>query len=210
MYSCHCIPSTRCWKRKYIEIRPCINKEVNNFVGLFNTTCQSWRCHDMEALSTSQALYIKTRRKRRALMISFWLTYTNCWTNSRIGNGLRCLKSHVKSLVIARTFWQMIILRKKIKFSIKFSTTIRTRPTLERRKTLGHLRSINPKMIIHFANQSKTYQLLKILKNFFSQNFMKRSCEKWCNQSQVELISKIHIDYRERHIHIYMYVEFLA
>ena len=37
------------------------------------------------------------------------------------------------------------------------------RPTLERRKTLGHLRSINHNMIIHFANQSQTCQLLKIL-----------------------------------------------
>ena len=48
-----------------------------------------------------------------------------------------------------------------------------TRPTLERRKTLGHLRSINPNMIIiHFANQSQTCQLLKILKNcFFFQTF---------------------------------------
>ena len=38
-----------------------------------------------------------------------------------------------------------------------------TRPTLERRKTLGHLRSINRNMIIHFANQSQTCQLLKML-----------------------------------------------
>ena len=38
-----------------------------------------------------------------------------------------------------------------------------TRPTLERRNTLGHLRSINRNMIIHFANQSQTCQLLKIL-----------------------------------------------
>ena len=37
---------------------------------------------------------------------------------------------------------------------------------------------------------------------------MKRTCEKCCNQSQVELIEKIHIDYQERHI--YIYVEFLA
>ena len=39
-----------------------------------------------------------------------------------------------------------------------------TRPTLfERRQTLGHLRSINHNMIIHFANQSQSCQLLKIL-----------------------------------------------
>ena len=52
-----------------------------------------------------------------------------------------------------------------------------TRPTLERRKTLGHLRSINRNMIIHFANQSQTCQLLKILKNIFFEDFMKRNCE---------------------------------
>ena len=33
-----------------------------------------------------------------------------------------------------------------------------TRPTLERRKTLGHLRSINRNMIIHFANQSHPWE----------------------------------------------------
>ena len=44
---------------------------------------------------------------------------------------------------------------------------IETRPTLERRKTLGHLRSINPNMINHYANQSQTCQLLKIAKNIF-------------------------------------------
>ena len=42
-----------------------------------------------------------------------------------------------------------------------------TRPTLERRKTLGHLRSINPDMINHYAKQSQTCQLLKILKKLF-------------------------------------------
>ena len=36
--------------------------------------------------------------------------------------------------------------------------------TMERRKTLGHLRFINGNMIIHFANQSQTCQLLKIKK----------------------------------------------
>ena len=37
---------------------------------------------------------------------------------------------------------------------------------LERRKTLGHLRSINRNMIIHFANQSQTCELLKKKKKF--------------------------------------------
>ena len=36
-----------------------------------------------------------------------------------------------------------------------------TRPTLERRATLGHLRSIKPNVITHFANQSQTCELLK-------------------------------------------------
>ena len=43
--------------------------------------------------------------------------------------------------------------------------------TIQRQKTLGHLRSINSNMIIHFANQSQTCQLLKILTNFFFQTF---------------------------------------
>ena len=38
----------------------------------------------------------------------------------------------------------------------------KNKTTLERRKTLGHHRSINRNMIIHFANQSQTCQLLKI------------------------------------------------
>ena len=46
----------------------------------------------------------------------------------------------------------------------------KTRPPLERRKTLGHLRSINPNMINHYASQSQTCQLLKILKNIFFSN----------------------------------------
>ena len=53
-----------------------------------------------------------------------------------------------------------------------------TRPTLERRRTLGHLRSINCNMIIHFANQSQSCQLLRILKkHFFFKHFMERNCE---------------------------------
>ena len=48
-----------------------------------------------------------------------------------------------------------------VKLRISFKLT---RPTLERRrKTLGHLRSINRNMNTHFANQSQTCQLLKIL-----------------------------------------------
>ena len=86
----------------------------------------------------------------------------------------------------------------------------KTRPPLERRKTLGNLRSINPNMINHYASQSQTCQLLKILKNIFF-FFKQRKCEKWCNQ--VELIYKIHIDYRVVvyiYILYYIYVEFLA
>ena len=82
-------------------------------------------------------------------------------------------------------------------------TANNTRPTLERRKTLGHLRSINRNIVIHFANQSQTCQLLKILKNIFFSNISWKETVKWCNQSHVELIQKIHIDYQERHIYIY-------
>ena len=48
-----------------------------------------------------------------------------------------------------------------------------TRPTLERRKTLGHLRSINRNVVIHFANQSQTCQLLKILtRSLYAASFL--------------------------------------
>ena len=46
-----------------------------------------------------------------------------------------------------------------------------TRLTLGRQKTLGHLWSMNPNMIIHFANQSQNCHLLKISKNIFIQTF---------------------------------------
>ena len=39
---------------------------------------------------------------------------------------------------------------------------------------------------------------------------MKRNYEKWCNQSQLELIEKIHIDYRKRHKHIYIFIQYFA
>ena len=51
-----------------------------------------------------------------------------------------------------------------------------TRPMLERRTTLGHLRSIKPNMINLFANQSQTWELLKNI--FFN---IENKKEKWCN-----------------------------
>ena len=49
--------------------------------------------------------------------------------------------------------------------TLSCSVRVLTRPTLERRKTLGHLRSINRNMIIHFANQSQmmSYRADKLL-----------------------------------------------
>ena len=44
-----------------------------------------------------------------------------------------------------------------------YRLAIKTRPVLERRETLGRLRSINPNMINHFASQSQTCQLLKMI-----------------------------------------------
>ena len=38
-----------------------------------------------------------------------------------------------------------------------------TRPILEHRETVGHIRSINLNMINHFASQSQTCQILKII-----------------------------------------------
>ena len=75
-----------------------------------------------------------------------------------------------------------------------------TIPKLERRKTLGHLRSMNRNMIIHFANQSQTCQLLKIIKNFFFQTFHEKKLWKvvqsipcWTDQSGTKpnLVAKI-------------------
>ena len=82
-----------------------------------------------------------------------------------------------------------------------------SRQDRERRKTLGHLRSINRNMIIHFANQSQTCQLLNILKNFFFSNF---SWKETVKSGAINPWLKIHIDYQECHINIYVCVEFLA
>ena len=61
--------------------------------------------------------------------------------------------------------------------------TLYTRPALERRKTLGHLRSINRNMIIHFANQSQTCQLFKIKKKKKIQTFHEKKLWKVVQQS---------------------------
>ena len=84
------------------------------------------------------------------------------------------------------------------------------RPTLERRKTLGHLRSINPNMIIHFANQSQTCQLLKILKNYF-QTFHEKKL--WKVVQSISGWTDIENPYRllrASYTYTYIYVEFLA
>ena len=81
---------------------------------------------------------------------------------------------------------------------------------LERRKTLGHLRSINRNMIIHFANQSQTCELLKKKKKNFFEHFMKRTCEKWCNQSQIEWTDRENPYRLSYYIYMCVCVEFLA
>ena len=87
-------------------------------------------------------------------------------------------------LIIDRVLYNLRPISREV-LNISICDTSLTRPTLERRKTLGHLRSINRNMIIHFANQSQTWQPLKIKKKtVFFQTFH----EKWCNQSHVELI----------------------
>ena len=81
----------------------------------------------------------------------------------------------------------------------------KTRPTLERRKTLGHLRSINPNMINHYANQSQTCQLLKILKTFFFQtkkmSRVVQSISGWTDIENPYRLSRSRI-----YIHIYIYI----
>ena len=91
---------------------------------------------------------------------------------------------HIWKDGIEKRPWMSTHLKKKMKNKLKLEywrnnvlffnpeTHHKTRPTLKRRKTLGHLRSINPNKIIHYANQSQTCQLLKILKKlFFFQRF---------------------------------------
>ena len=77
---------------------------------------------------------------------------------------------------------------------------IRTRPTLIRRQTLGRLRSIYPDMNNHFASQSQTCQLLKII---FSSN-IDRTLWKVV-QSQVELI-KINFKFEAPTLWVYLYI----
>ena len=93
------------------------------------------------------------------------------------------------------------------------STSNYTRPTLERQKTLGHLRSINCNMIIHYANQSKTRQILKILKTFFFQTFHEKKLWK-VMQSIPGSTDKENPHRLSRALYIYIYtciyVEFLA
>ena len=84
-----------------------------------------------------------------------------------------------------------------------------TRPTLERRKTLGHLRSINRNMIIHFAKQSQTCQLLKIKKKKIIQTFHERN--PWKMVQSIPGWTDRENPYRlSYHIYISVYVEFLA
>ena len=84
---------------------------------------------------------------------------------------------------------------------------IQTRPPLERRKTLGHLRSINPNMINHYASQSQTCQLLKILKNFFFSNEkMWKVVQSITGWTDIQNLYRFSVVY----IYIHIYVEFFA
>ena len=70
---------------------------------------------------------------------------------------IKCISCH-KGWVVKRSVWRTWELHES-RQSITITNTNKT--ALERRKTLGHLRSINRNMIIHFANQSQTCELLK-------------------------------------------------
>ena len=62
-------------------------------------------------------------------------------------------------------------------------TKVKTRPTLKRRKTLGHNRSINPNTINHFANESQNCEHF----NFFTLKAIVKTDEDqlqiWCSHS---------------------------
>ena len=82
--------------------------------------------------------------------------------------------------------------------------TLLTRPTLERRETLGHLRSVNPNMIKHNANQSQTCQLLEVVKTFFFQTKMWKvvqSISGWTDIENPYRLSRARI-----YIYIYIYI----
>ena len=84
----------------------------------------------------------------------------------------------------------------------------KTRPTLERRRTLGHLRSINPNMISHYAIQSQTCHLLKILKTFFFSN--KENVKSGAIKFRLHWYRKSISIIERLYIYIYRDVEFLA
>ena len=93
-------------------------------------------------------------------------------------------------------------------------TGLKTRPLLERRKTLGHLRSITP-MINHYANQSQTCQLLKISKNLFFFQTKKmwevvQSISDWTDIQNPYWLSRGRICIYIYIYYIYVCVEFLA
>ena len=87
---------------------------------------------------------------------------------------------------------------------IKWTILHITRPPLERRKTLGHLRSINPNMINHYASQSQTCQLLKILKNIFFSN--KENVESGAINFRLNWYTKSISIIERSYIYIYMCV----
>ena len=112
---------------------------------------------------------------------------------------------------IINFYWCFLVKPNIIGEAIQCDLLYITRPTLERRKTLGQLRSINRNMIIHFANQSQTCQLLKILKNIFFLTFHEKKL--WKVVQSIPCWTDIENPYwllRASYIYIYIYVKFLA
>ena len=83
-----------------------------------------------------------------------------------------------------------------------------TRPPLERRKTLGHLRSINPNMINHYASQSQTCQLLKIKKKtiFFQTKKMWKVVQSISGWTDIQNPYRLSRGHTHTHTHIYIYI----
>ena len=98
--------------------------------------------------------------------------------------------------------------------STKYARSSLNKTDIGRLKTLGHLRSLNPNMINHFANQSQTSQLLKILKtNFFFKTFHEKKLKSGAINLRLDWHRKS-ISIIERVIYTYICVcvcvEFLA
>ena len=83
---------------------------------------------------------------------------------------------------------------------------VKTRPTLERWKTLGHLRSINPNIDLPLASQSQSCELFSFLFFFRLKTYVKSgaiSC--WTDEDQLQIWGS-HSSSTNNHLHYLLLV----